>query len=146
MKTCLNCGELIGDNADECFKCHYNYKYRRVITPQEIREKREREERERQEESERRKKAEQVKIEQLAKNGGYEHKIEVVRDQDDSAGTIQAILTRYASDGWRLHTMFSNEIGREWVRPDTSLSSSRMLATYNQIVMVFERIIKPQQN
>lgn len=48
MKTCINCGELIGDNADECFKCHYNYKYKRVISPQEIRQKREQEERRRQ--------------------------------------------------------------------------------------------------
>ncbi|MCI8390950.1 MAG: DUF4177 domain-containing protein [Roseburia sp.] len=146
MKTCVNCGELIGDNADDCFKCHYNYKYRRVISPQEIRQKREQEERRRQEESERRKKIEQERVEQLAKNGGYEYKIEVVRDQDDSAREIQALLTRYASDGWRLHTMFSNEIGREWLRPDTPAYPTRTVSTYNQIVMVFERMIKPQQN
>lgn len=35
MKKCPNCGELIGDNVSECFNCHYNYIYKRIITQQE---------------------------------------------------------------------------------------------------------------
>lgn len=27
MKTCPNCGELLGDSVKECFKCHCNVAY-----------------------------------------------------------------------------------------------------------------------
>lgn len=44
MKTCPNCGELLGDRADQCFNCNYSFNLRRVITREEIAEKRRREE------------------------------------------------------------------------------------------------------
>lgn len=35
MKTCPNCGELIGDNVDSCFKCKYDFRHRRVVSQEE---------------------------------------------------------------------------------------------------------------
>ena len=35
MKTCPKCKELIGDNVNECFKCHYNFSYGRIINQEE---------------------------------------------------------------------------------------------------------------
>lgn len=40
MKYCPNCGEILGDSVKECFKCHYNYSFGRVLTSLEINEQR----------------------------------------------------------------------------------------------------------
>ena len=32
MKTCPNCGELLGDSVNECFKCRYSFTLKRVLT------------------------------------------------------------------------------------------------------------------
>lgn len=43
MKSCPNCGELLGDRVEQCFNCNYSFTLRRVITKEEITEKRRRE-------------------------------------------------------------------------------------------------------
>lgn len=35
MKTCPNCGELLGDSVKDCFKCHFNFEVKRVLTSEE---------------------------------------------------------------------------------------------------------------
>lgn len=40
MKNSPNCGEILGDSVKECFKCHYNYGFGRVLTSLEISEQR----------------------------------------------------------------------------------------------------------
>lgn len=46
MKTCPNCNELVGDNADVCFNCNYNFKYGNVVSRETIQKEREKAERE----------------------------------------------------------------------------------------------------
>ena len=36
MKQCPNCEELVGDDVKECFNCHYNFIYKRVMNPNEV--------------------------------------------------------------------------------------------------------------
>lgn len=31
MKTCPNCGELVGDEVEKCFNCKFSFRYKRVI-------------------------------------------------------------------------------------------------------------------
>lgn len=38
MKTCPNCGELIGDSVDRCFNCNYSFKYKSVIKKEALQE------------------------------------------------------------------------------------------------------------
>lgn len=38
MKTCPNCGELIGDSVDCCFNCNYSFKYKSVIKKEALQE------------------------------------------------------------------------------------------------------------
>ena len=143
MKKCINCGELIGDNVNECFKCHYNYSYKRVITPQEIRNRRERNESEKENESQRMEALEKVKELQIKKNPWYEYRIELIDDLETGqvdATRIQYMLTQYSSNGWRLHSVFVNE----WGKTSTSALGVSVNATIDQTVLIFERCIKAQ--
>lgn len=40
MKTCPECGELLGDSVETCFNCSYNFNLKRKLTKNEIEEKR----------------------------------------------------------------------------------------------------------
>lgn len=40
MKTCPNCKELVGDNVENCFNCHYNFKLKKVMSSDELKQKR----------------------------------------------------------------------------------------------------------
>ncbi len=46
MKTCPNCGELIGDSVDRCFNCNYSFKYKSVIEKEALQEYRKQAEKE----------------------------------------------------------------------------------------------------
>lgn len=144
MKNCPNCGELIGDNVSECFKCHYNYSYGRVITHQEIRERREEEDRRRENESQLAELLERGKEIQIKKNPFYEYGVEVIEDLDTGEldkKSMQSIMNLYSSNGWRLHTVFTNELGRN----ATSIVVASLNATICQTVLIFERCIKEKE-
>lgn len=108
MKTCPNCGELLGDSVKECFKCHYSYKYK-----------------------------EDAKREQLSKNSLFEYKVIVIEDLPSGEVNtikIQQTLDEWSEKGWRLHSVYSSEIGKNAI--------AVVNATINQTVMIFERCIK----
>lgn len=42
MKTCPNCDENLGDSVKVCIKCRYDFVRKRVITNEELAEKRDR--------------------------------------------------------------------------------------------------------
>ena len=93
MKTCPKCKELIGDNVNECFKCHYNFSYGRIITQEERKKEREKEQKlyEQKRVSEQQKN-EQIKLfqqqmeEQIKNNPLYEYETIVINDNSD--GTV----------------------------------------------------------
>lgn len=146
MKTCPKCGELIGDSVNECFKCHYNYSYGRVITPQEIANERKRAEKEIQDDLDRKKSLEEMKQDQIKRNPLYEYKIETVTDYSTGEindAEVQKILLQYSSEGWRLHSIFTNEIGKSSSTTSLSFLGVGVNATIDQTVLIFERCIKP---
>lgn len=142
MKYCPSCGELIGDTVEECFKCHYNYIYGRVITAQ----KRGGSEKQVQDDLEQQKTLETKKQEQIERNPKFEYK--VIDISDSHSGKIettrlQNIINEYAFAGWKLHTIFTNEIGKNALSIGYGGVKSGTNATIDQVVMVFERCIKP---
>lgn len=145
MKECPNCGEIIGDGVKECFKCHYNYSYGRVITPEEKSNERIDLENKMQKEHELRKNAEEEKQEQLKNNPLYEYKTVILNDREN--GTIDEVgiknnLNHYAADGWRLHTVFTNEVGKNSTTTMVGPIGGGINATINQTILIFERCIK----
>lgn len=132
MKTCPKCGELLGDGVEVCFHCQYSYKEKRVITDEERQRKREQQDL----------RKEQREI-QLANNPLFEYKVVVVNDFSNGEidwNEVQGVLSDYAGEGWRLHSIFANEIGKKGLK----FSSSGFVgeAAIEQTVLVFERCIK----
>lgn len=131
MKTCPNCGELLGDSVKECFKCHCNvaYEFQRKET-------------ERREEAKRK---EEAINKQLSKNPLFEYEIIVIEDlssgQVDNK-KIQQTLNEWSKKGWRLHSIYSSEIGRNSAAVSIVRLGVTINATINETVMIFERCIK----
>ena len=152
MKTCPKCKELIGDNVNECFKCHYNFSYGRIITQEERKKEREKEQKlyEQKRVSEQQKN-EQIKLfqqqmeEQIKNNPLYEYETIVINDNSDgtvNTKQIQDTLLEYSKAGWRLHSIFTNEIGKSTVGAFIGFVGSNVNATIDQTIIIFERCIK----
>lgn len=124
MKKCPNCGELLGDDITKCFNCFFEL-------PDPEKEK---------EERKLAIKAREEKI--LTNNNLYEYKVITVMDLDTGVcneAKISQILSTYANEGWRLHTIYTNEIGKTQ-RPQ-ALAIGSVNATIGQTIIVLERII-----
>ena len=79
-------------------------------------------------------------------NAKYEYAVESIPDNSDgSANTalIAAIISNYASKGWRLHKTMVNEIGRTSQSSGVGGFSTGTNATIEQTILVFERCVKP---
>ena len=144
MKNCPNCGEMIGSNADVCFFCKYDYKVGRVVSTVERREYEENRiayenKRKVQEEI-----AQREKYYLLQKLPRYEYATETIYDNADGSinvATINAILAKYAKDGWRLVSSLSNEIGKNSTSAGIGGFASGTNATIDQVVLIFERLV-----
>ena len=145
MQTCPHCGELLGDSVKECFKCHYSYRYKRVITGDEQASQRNRQMEEIKIKEKESKLKEEAKKEQLSKNPLFEYKSIVISDlssgQVDNI-KIQETLDEWSEKGWRLHSIYSSEIGKNSTAVSIAGFGSMTNATIDQTVMVFERCIK----
>lgn len=80
MKQCPNCEEIVGDDVKECFNCHYNFIYKRVMNPNEVMDMRNANERLQQEREEKQREKERQKEAQLKKNALYEYKTVIIND------------------------------------------------------------------
>lgn len=134
MKKCPKCGEYIGDSVNECFNCHYNYSYGRIVKPNEMLQV--------QQEIE---KKEKQKQEQICKNPLFEYETVIINDNTD--GTVdefmlQTTLKGYSEGGWRLHSIFTNEIGKTTSAISVGFIGGGINATIEQTVLIFERCIK----
>lgn len=81
-------------------------------------------------------------------NAVYEYAVESIQDNSDgSANTalISAIISNYASRGWRLHKTMVNEIGRTSQSSGVGGFSTGTNATIEQTILIFERCVKPLQ-
>ena len=152
MKTCPKCKELIGDNVNECFKCHYNFSYGRIITQEERKKEREKEQKlYEQKMASEQQKNEHIKLfqqqieEQIKNNPLYEYETIVINDNSDgtvNTKQIQDTLLEYSKAGWRLHSIFTNEIGKSTVGAFIGFIGSNVNATIDQTIIIFERCIK----
>ena len=137
MKTCPNCGELVGTHADVCFKCRYVF----------FDKKREQELKRQQEEA--RKAAELARREELRfkleLNDIYEYDVVVLLDNNTGGINISqltSILKEHGEMGWRLVNTFTNELGVNssgFSGYGVNLSTN---ATIDQTILIFERCIK----
>ena len=149
MKNCPNCGEILGDSVKVCFKCRYSFAHKRVITSNEQASQRNQQMEELKKKEEERKRIEElkneVKNEQLSKNPLFEYKVIVVNDLSDGQVNdikIQETLNEWSERGWKLHSIYSSEIGKVSTAVSVLGFGSITNATIDQTVLVFERCIK----
>lgn len=151
MKTCPNCSEILGDSIKICFKCNYSFEFKKILDRNETTQTRI--------ESENKMKEQQQLAEQLAttkkimretqleRNPQFEYISVIINDLED--GTInetllQRTLTTYAAAGWRLHSIFTNEVGKSVSSVVIGFLGTSINATIDQTVLIFERCIKAE--
>lgn len=145
MKECPNCHELVGDDVKNCFNCFYNFTLHKVLTPDERVADRVKEQENLTRKIEYDKELEKIKEEQIKNNPLYEYKVEVVNDNYDGTvdeSGIQNRLIEYSSNGWRLHSIFSNEVGKNVAGISVGGIGGGVNSTVDQTILVFERCIK----
>ncbi len=154
MKTCPKCGELLGDSVRVCFNCDFDFVLKKVLNREQVTNYRIEEEKrieqhqitiEQQQEQQREKQERQreARERQYKKNPLFEYKTVVVNDNTDgtiNGSELQKMLDLYATNGWRLHSAFTNELGKS-IGPGGPLKSN-LNATLDQTILIFERCIK----
>lgn len=116
MKECPNCKELLGNSVNECFKCRYNFTLKKVITATEHASRKYHQIEEQKKKEEELKLREEIKNKQLLENPLYEYKLIVINDLSSgevNARQIQTSLDYWSERGWKLHSIYSSEIGKE---------------------------------
>ena len=114
MKECPNCHELVGNSVKICFNCHYDFSLGRVVDSSRIAEER-RNEVLRIQQLKENQREEIKKRNLLYLNSEYEYKTVVINDLitgEIDSKKLQKTLESYALNGWRLHSVFTNEVGR----------------------------------
>ena len=114
MKECPNCHELVGDSVKICFNCHYDFSLGRVVDSSRIAEER-RNEVLRIQQLKENQREEIKKRNLLYLNSEYEYETVVINDLitgEIDSEKLQKTLESYALNGWRLHSVFTNEVGR----------------------------------
>ena len=174
MPNCPNCKEFYFGSPNVCPKCYYDFAKKKVIDPetakrdQQLENERRQAEREQKLAEERQRQAERVAAERkrlaaeeaakkraddtrsltLSQNPLYEYKTEFIKD--DRSGmldqsVLNSTLNRYAADGWKLHTIFVNESGKNMSSFGTGGVSIGTNSTVEVTVLVFERCVKPAE-
>lgn len=142
MKTCPNCNEIIGDSAQVCFNCNYNFLYKRVLTKDEQKQL------EKDKENIKKIRQEEADI-QILKNPLYEYQVVIVNNLETGEINqiqLQTALNTYAENGWKLHSVFNNELGKTSSSVAIGFLGSSVNATIDQTVLIFERCIKSGMN
>lgn len=140
MKTCPYCGELLGDSVSLCFKCRYSFKSRRVLTKEDLIQLKQEEEKQKHD-------REEHKQLQIVKNPLYEYKVIVINNLADgqiNQAQMQITLDEWSEKGWRLHSVFNNELGKTSSAMSIGILGTSVNATIDQTVVIFERCIKAE--
>lgn len=139
MKECPYCNELVGNEVNVCFNCGYDWILRRIPN----KERREHEDKIQQKIHQQK----ELLTAQLSRNPKYEYKVEAIVDDkygDIGLDKIQNLLTRYSEAGWKLHSVFTNELGKNGRTIGIYSASSGTNATIEQTVFIFERCVKAE--
>ena len=94
-------------------------------------------------------KREELRNAQLSKNPQYEYQIVAVGDKDSGEidiREIQRILNQYSEEGWKLHSAFTNELGKNSSSTSIGHVGSGTNATIDQTILIFERCIDAGSN
>lgn len=81
----------------------------------------------------------------MTRNPHFEYEVIVVDDLSDGEmdkDEVQEMLSKYSAEGWRLHSIFTNEVGKTAGAVRVTMLGVSINATIDQTVLVFERCIK----
>ena len=137
MKTCPKCKELVGDNVDSCFNCNYNFILKRVPSYEETIEFQENI-------AAVKKKQEEERIELIKSAPRYEYTTARIIDNADGSTyqmQLQSVLMEYANAGWKLHSVITNEIGKNVSSVSIGGFTAGTNATMDEVILIFERMI-----
>lgn len=137
MKTCPKCKELVGDNVDSCFNCNYNFILKRVPSYEETIEFQENI-------AAVKKKQEEERIELIKSAPRYEYTTARIIDNADGSTNqmqLQSVLMEYANAGWKLHSVITNEIGKNVSSVSIGRFTGGANATMDEVILIFERMI-----
>ena len=152
MPACPHCHQYYFGEPDSCPKCHYHFKERRVVVPEALKAKQiaDNEEKER-----KLKEAQQLAIKErdtktltLLQNAHYEYQTELLFDSEGgmvNKRQLDHLLNTYAKEGWKLHSVFVNEIGKNSHSSGFGGISIGTNETVDVTVLIFERCIKPAE-
>ena len=115
---------------------------KKMVTPEEKQRQKEQEERQREQEAQQRKQEEDQK-QAYANSLGEFYEYNVITavntiDGRTDAEKMKRIIEEQARKGWRLHTVYSNELGKNAI----SLLGIGINSTASEDVMIFERRIR----
>ena len=137
MKTCSKCKELVGDNVESCFNCNYNFILKRVPSYEETIELKENV-------AATKKKREEEREELIKSAPHYEYTVARVLDNRNGSTNqekLQSVLTEYAMEGWKLHSVITNEIGKNISAVSIGGITGGTNATVDEIILIFERMV-----
>lgn len=123
LKMCPICKKKVNYNTEICSGCGFAFNVVSTFEYNEIA------------------KIYNARLEQYKKNPFYEYDYIVVPNQSDGSTDkerIKSIITSHAMQGWRLVTMYSNEIGKNTI----TVGGVGSNVTICEDILVFERCIK----
>ncbi len=130
LKKCPVCKKNVNYDAEICSDCGFAFNVVDVIEYQEIA------------------KIYNARLEQIRKNPFYEYDFLVVPNMSDGSTNkerIQEVIVSHAMQGWRLVTMYSNELGKNSMGVAVAGVGGGTNTTMCEDVMVFERCIKSKE-
>lgn len=127
LKKCPICKKNVNYETEICSDCGFSFNVVDAIEYQEIA------------------KMYNIRLEQIKKNPFYEYDYVVIPNMADGStdkDRIQEVISSHAMQGWRLVTMYSNELGKNSMGVVVASVGGGTNATMCEDVMVFERCIK----
>lgn len=137
MKTFPKCKELVGDNVESCFNCNYNFILKRMPSYEETIELKENV-------AATKKKQKEEREELIRSAPHYEYTVARVLDNRNGSTNqekLQSVLTEYAGDGWKLHSVITNELGKNSNSVGIGGMKSGTNASIDEILLIFERMV-----
>lgn len=160
MKKCPKCNEWIGDNADVCFNCKYDFVTKRIVSDSIISQREKQRIANARQIQEQRINSAKIKVEQqketdysfqvardaelnakLQINDIYEYAVVAIKDNSSGEVNVQSLqkeLESRSKEGWRLVNTVTNELGVNGV----SVAGFSTNSTIEETVLIFERCIK----
>ena len=160
MPDCPHCHEYYFGNPDQCPKCFYDFKLKRVISQKELRElqlqrQQEREQLRKQDELNRHKEeeinrqhelqAKEHRIQALEHNALYEYTTVYLAESRSGIldkTSLDTALAQHAAQGWKLHSILTNEAGKNASSVGFGGIAVGTNATMDVTILIFERCVK----